>query len=135
MREPVDYATRSMKKHFIGVSLPLPEKSQKITAITKELFSSMATGYMIALEDMINDNLIIIDKKPMAMLIQRAMNYISLVMLTAYQSYSQFNTHYWGELHKLFQFAEEKNILKSKITDELRSFSDKSTIGMQYHGT
>lgn len=35
LAEPVEYVTSSMKKHFIGISLPLPEKSQKITAITK----------------------------------------------------------------------------------------------------
>lgn len=132
MREPVDYVTRSMKKHFVGISLPLPEKSQKITAITKELFSSMATGYMIALEDMLDEHLVIIDKKPLAMLVQRAMFYISQLMLTSYQSYSLYSSRYWGELHKLYLFAEDKGILKTKVTDELRNYSDKSTVAQEY---
>lgn len=63
LREPLDYVTRSMKKHFIGISLPLPEKSQKIASITKELYSSMAIGYKIALEDTLANNLMIFDKK------------------------------------------------------------------------
>ena len=132
LREPVDYVTRSMKKHFIGVSLPLPDKSQKIAVITKELYSSMAAGYKIALEDMLAKNLIIFDKKPLITLTHRCISYTGLNFLTAYQSYTTFPDKYWNELHKLYGFAEKRRILKHKVRDEHHAYVEKTSIATEY---
>ena len=132
LREPLDYVTSSMKKHFVGISLPLPEKSQKIADITKELFSSMATGYKIALEDMIKNNLMIFDKKSLALLAHRSISYIGQTFLASYQSYSPFSDQYWDELHKLYLFAEKRKLLKSRIVDDQHTFVDKTSIATEY---
>lgn len=132
LREPLAYVTHSMKKHFIGVSLPLPEKSQKIAVITRQLFSSMATGYKIALEDTLANNLMIFDKKHLATLTHRSITYTGLNILTAYQSYSPFEEQDWAELHKLYQFAENRKILKHKIRDEQLTYTEKTSIATEY---
>ena len=132
LREPVDYVTRSMKKHFIGVSFPLTEKSQQIAFITKELYSCMATGYKIALEDMLAKNLIIFNKKPLATLTHRSISYIGQYFLTAYQSYSPFLNKHWDELHKLYRFAEKRKLLKTKINDELNAYVTKTSLATEY---
>ena len=132
LREPIEYVTSSMKKHFIGISLPLPEKSQKIATITKELFSNMATGYKIALEDMLANNFIIFDKKPLAMLTHRSINYMGQNFLTCYQSYSPFSINHWAELHKLFIFAEERKLLKIKVRDEQHVYVQKTSVTTEY---
>lgn len=132
LREPIEYVTSSMKKHFIGVSLPLPEKSQKIATITKELFSNMAIGYKIALEDMLANNLIIFDKKPLAMLTHRSINYMGQNFLTCYQSYSPFSINHWAELHKLYGFAERRKLLKNKIRDEQHVHVQKTSVTTEY---
>ena len=132
LREPVDYGTRSMKKHFIGVSFPLTEKSQQIAFITKELYSCMATGYKIALEDMLAKNLIIFNKKPLATLTHRSISYIGQYFLTAYQSYSPFLNKHWDELHKLYRFAEKRKLLKTKINDELNAYVTKTSLATEY---
>ena len=132
LREPVDYVTRSMKKHFIGVSFPLSDKSQQIAFITKELYSCMAMGYKIALEDMLAKNFIIFNKKPLATLTHRSISYIGQHFLTAYQSYSPFSNSHWGELHKLYRFAEKRKLLKTKINDELHSYVTKTSVTTEY---
>ena len=132
LREPIEYVTSSMKKHFIGVSLPLPEKSQKIATITKELFSNMATGYKIALEDMLANNLIIFNKNSLAMLTHRSINYTGQNFLTCYQSYSPFSINHWAELHKLYAFAEKRKSLKIKIRDEQHAYVQKSSVTTEY---
>ncbi len=132
LREPLDYVTRSMKKHFIGVSLPLPEKSQKIASITKELCSSMANGYKIALEDTLINNVIIFDKKHLALLVHRSISYIGLNFLTSYQSYSPHSDHDWEELHRLYRFAEKRKILKSKIRDDQHTYVEKTSVATEY---
>ena len=132
VREPLEYVTHSMKKHFVGVSLPLPDKSHKIAQITKELFHCMATGYNIALEDTLTNNLMIFDKKQLALLVHRSISYTGQHFLTAYQSYSPFSNKYWDELHKLYAFAEKKKLLKSKIRDEQLQFVDKTSVTTEY---
>ncbi len=132
LREPVEYVTNSMKKHFIGVSLPLPDKSQKIAAITKVLFSCMATGYKIALEDMLANNLMIINKKPLAILIHRSITYMGQNFLTSYQSYSPFPEKQWDELHKLYSFAEKRKLLKNKIRDNLHVYVEKTSVTSEF---
>ena len=132
LREAIDYVTSSMKKHFIGLSLPLPDKSQKIATITKELFSNMAEGYKIALEDMLANNLIIFDKKMLSMLTHRSISYTGRNFLTCYQSYSPFSTEHWSELHKLYSFAEKRKLLKNKVSDELNSHIQKTSLSMEY---
>lgn len=132
LREPLEYVTSSMKKHFIGISLPLPEKSQKIAGITKELYSCMATGYKIALEDTLSKNFIIFNKNSLAMLTHRSVTYIGQHFLASYQSYSPFSDKYWEELHKLYKFAEKQNLLKNKIRDEQNIYVDKTSISTEY---
>lgn len=132
LREPIDYVTSSMKKHFIGISLPLPDKSQKIATITKEIFSNMAQGYKIALEDMLANNLIIFDKKMLATLAHRSVSYIGQNILTHYQSYSPFSPSQWTELHKLYLFAEKRKLLKTKVRDDQNTYVQKTSISTEY---
>jgi len=132
LREPLEYVTHSMKKHFIGVSTPLPDKSQQIALITKELYCSMATGYSIAIEDTLANNLMIFNKRPLALLTHRSITYIGQYLLTAYQSYTPFNEKYWAELHKLYYFAERRKLLKIKIADYQHSFVEKTSVSTEY---
>ncbi|MFK5913493.1 MAG: hypothetical protein QM484_03890 [Woeseiaceae bacterium] len=132
LREPVEYVTSSMKKHFIGVSLPLPSKNHQIASITKQIYLKMAIGYNIALEDTLAKNLIIFDKSSLVMLTHRSIYYTGQSILTSYQSYTPFSISLWTELHRLYGFAEKRKLLKSKIKDELRSNADKTSISSEY---
>ena len=132
LAEPVEYVTNAMKKHFVGVSLPLPEKSQKIATITKALFSNMATGYKTALENTLANNFSIFDKKLLVMLTHRSIHYTGQSFLTSYQSYSHFASTQWGELHKLYAFAEKRKLLKSKVRNKQHIHVKKSSISTEY---
>ena len=132
LREPLSYVSNAMKKHFIGISLPLPDKNQKIASITKELCSNMATGYKIALEDMLANNLIIFDKTSLAMLTHRSITYMGLNILTSYQSYSPFPSSHWQELHKIYDFAEKRKLLKIKVRDDQHIHIEKTSVITEY---
>jgi len=80
LRAPIAHVTHSMKKHFISINLPLPDKNQKIANITKKLYFYMATGYKIALEDALSKKSFF-DKPPFALLIQRSMSYMGKIFL------------------------------------------------------
>lgn len=132
LRSSVQYVTEAMRKHFVGVSFPLPEKSQKIAAVTREIYLEMARGYKIALEDSLSKSLLLVDKKLLTVLCHRAMTAMSHSLLTSYQTYAPYPANLWLELHKLYQFAEERKLLRTNVRDDQHRYIEKSTIYMEY---
>ena len=115
--------TESMEKHYVGANLPLSDKNQKVANLTKKLFSYMATGYKISLQDAVNNSQLFGKKSLLGILAHRSINYIGKTILTSYQSYSQFPNLLWSELHKIYLFSENQNISdivfdKTSVMDE-----------------
>ena len=132
MREPVQYLADSLKKHFIGVSYPLPVKNQKIAAATRELLAAMAIGYKITINDMLGKAQLFIDKKLLTTLLHRALVYTGRTLLTSYQIYAPCAPDLWQELHKLFTLAESRHLENTAIADYQLLYSKKSTIQAEY---
>lgn len=132
LRAPVQYVTEALRKHFVGVSFPLPEKSQKIAAITREIYLEMATGYKISLEDSLAKSLFFIDKKLVTLLCHRAITAMSRSLLTSYQTYAPYPDNLWLELHQLYSFAEKHNLLRTQIKDDQHKYVEKSSIYTEY---
>lgn len=132
MRETVQYITDSMRKHFFGLTYPLPEKNQKIAAATREIFSAMATGYKIAIEDTVSNNVLFQDKKQLTLLLHRSISYMGRALLTSYQVYEPYPAGQWGILHKLYSYAESRKLLNIPIPDFLNMYTEKSTIQDEY---
>lgn len=132
LRTPVQYVTEALRKHFVGVSFPLPAKSQKIAAITREIYLEMATAYKIALEDSLARSLFFIDKKLVTQLCHRAITAMSRSLLTSYQTYAPYPGNLWQELHQLYSFAEQHKLLRIPIKDDQHKYIEKSTIYTEY---
>ena len=132
MREVVQYITDSMRKHFIGVAYPLPEKNQKIAAATREILIAMTTGYKIAIEDTLSSNFLFQDKKHLAMLIHRAITYTGRALLTSYQVYAPFPPKLWAEMHKLYAYAESHKLNRIAIADYQHMYVNKSSVKAEY---
>lgn len=132
LREIVQYITDSMRKHFIGVAYPLPEKNQKIAAATREILIAMTIGYKIAFEDALSNNFLFQDKKQLALLIHRAISYSGRTLLTSYQIYAPYPPKLWAEMHKLYAYADAHKLTRSNIADYQHMYVDKSTIKSEY---
>jgi len=132
LRDSVQYVTEALRKHFVGVSFPLPEKSQKIAAVTREIYLEMSTGYKIALEDSLSKTLFFMDKKLITFLCHRAITAMSRSLLTSYQTYAPYPVNLWLELHKLYQFAEVQKLLRISVRDDQHRYVEKSTIYTEY---
>ncbi len=132
LREIVQYITDSMRKHFIGVAYPLPEKNQKIAAATREILIAMTTGYKIAFEDSLNNNFMFQDKKQLALLIHRAVSYTGQTLLTSYQIYAPYPQKLWAEMHQMYAYAENHKLTRTDIADYQHRFVDKSSIQAEY---
>lgn len=132
MREPVHYVTDSMRKHFLGMTFPLPDKNRKIAAATREIYAAMATGYKIAIEEMSRTHPLFQDKKLLAMLLQRALFYTGRDLVTAYQIYSPCEPRTWQELHRLYACAEARKLHKTVVSDYQHQNSDKTSPLSEY---
>lgn len=132
VRETVFYVTDSMKRHFVGVHAPLPEKNQKIAAATREIHHAMAVGYMICIEDLLQNTLLFTDQKLLATLIQRAITALGRVLLSAYQTYTPYPPGIWSELHKLYQAGEQRKLLGITLADEQQTHGQRTTINNEY---
>ena len=132
LRETVHYIAEALTRHFVGTPLPLPPKNQKIAALTRELYGEMATGYKVAIEDLLARPSLFTDQKLLTLLIHRAIGYLSRVLLTAYQVYGPFPAGIWQELHTLYQFAEAKKLQLHPVPDNQHKLVPKSTIATEY---
>ena len=132
LRETALYVTDSMKRHFVGVNAPLPAKSEKIAAATREIHNAMAIGYMIAIEDLLSSSLFFSDQKLLATLIQRAISALGMVLVSSFQTYHPYPPGIWSEIHKLYAAAEQRKLLQISLSDNQHSYSSKTTINADY---
>ncbi len=132
LRDPVQYVTDSLKKHFIGASYPLPVKNQKIAAATREIQAAMATGYKIAISDMLERSFLFADKKLLATLLHRAITYYGRTLLTSYQIYAPCAPKVWLELHKLYSIAEARKLENQLVADYQRIYVERASINAEY---
>ena len=127
LREPVQYVAQAMQKHYIGTTVPLPDKKLKIAYATQEIYLLMAIGYKIAIEDTLSGSLFL-DKKHLTSLIHRAITYLSRLLLTTYQVYEPIPENIWSNLYKLYSHAELLGLQKTVISDNQHQYIDKTTI-------
>ncbi len=132
LRPTTQFVTAAMRKHFVGTSFPLPRKSQRVAAATREIYSQLAMGYIICIEDLLEKSILFTDKKLLVTLIHRAMSCLSRVLLTSYQVYSPYPEKIWIKIHTLYAYAEEHKLLRIEVTDNQRMFIKKSTISEEY---
>ena len=132
LREPVKYVTEGMRKHFVGSTFPLPEKGQKVAAVTQKIYLEMAIGYSIAAEDLLKHNLIFPDTKLLTILIHRAISMYGRFLLGNFQSYAPYQTQVWEQIHRLYAYAENKRLLRTAVYDMQRTLVPKSTIADEY---
>lgn len=132
LREPVQYVTQAMQSRFVGAGFPLPVKNQKIATATREIYSQMATGYKIAIEDLLTHSLILTDKHLLTTLIHRATTYLSRVLLTTFQVYAPLPQNIWSDLHRLYAYGEQHKLHRTAILDTQHQYIKKTTISGEY---
>ncbi len=117
IREPVHYVTEGLRRHFVGAAFPLPDKSQKVAAVSRKIFSEMAIGYCIAVEDLLGHSVLFTDTRLLGKLIHRAITLRGREMLTSYQAYAPYQAGRWEELHKLYNYASTHKLSQVTVAD------------------
>ncbi len=116
LREPTRYIFNQLHKHFINRTLPLPEKSQKIIHLNQALLNEMAIGYKILIFEASN-NLAKIDAKTTQIACERSLHYYSELLLRSSQIYSELPKGVWWDIHRLYSYAEAKDLHRKNVKD------------------
>ncbi len=132
LRDPVQYVSQAMQKHFVGARFPLPKKSQNIAHATRKIYSLMATGYKIAIEDQLKSILFLKDKNLLSTNIHRSMSYLSRVLLTTYQVYAPLPKNIWRDINKLYGYAESEKLHRNQISDVQHQYIKKTSVVGEY---
>ncbi|MDQ7074482.1 MAG: hypothetical protein Q9O24_04860 [Gammaproteobacteria bacterium] len=120
-----------LQKRYLSLSLPLPERSRKIFDLNLALLQEMAYGYKIVVNDGTQERSQL-HNRYITLGLQRAMNYLSSVMLRCAQVYTLIPESLWYDLHQLYHYAEEKQLHELPIKDSELQRRDKLSISQIY---
>ncbi len=132
LQEPLHFITEGMKKHFLGVGFPLPEKSKKVATATRKIYTEIATAYKISLNDMLTGYSLFPDNRLLTLVLHRTITSLSHELLTSYQTYHPYRKHIWHELHKIYSLAKEKKCHRTTVNDANKHYSRKTTVSHEY---
>jgi hypothetical protein len=104
--------TASLARHYTNQMLPIPEKDQKVASLCIELYSELALGYKILIDQMWVKPLNFLNTKAMAGMVYRAMYYLYQVLLTAYEIYIDPPRNTWIHIHQLYLYAEDNKLTR-----------------------
>jgi len=132
LQEPLHYITEGMRKHFVGVGFPLPNKSKKVATATRKIYTEVATAYKIVLNDMLSSNALFRDNRLLTLVIHRTMTSLSRELLTSYQIYSPYRKYIWNEIHKIYSIATSRKCTRTIINNADKENLQKSSISDEY---
>jgi hypothetical protein len=131
LREPVSSVMRSLRRHYVGVGFPLPEKNRNVARLAEAMCRAMATGYKAITRD-----LLLVRAPPssqrLALAIHRSIRYLSQVLLVNCHAYAPCPAGAWLEIHQLFRHAEQSNVETLPIQDSSYGLVSRGSVADAY---
>lgn len=112
---PIDYVADNLRKHYVGVSFPLPERQHKVALLVRRLYSELADAYKIIVSDIATGRTRKIDKNLLSTAIQRAIKYQIQVLYQSTLVYEPVDKGLWLDIHSVYAFAEEQGIERRAV--------------------
>jgi len=99
----------ALKAQFVIVPLPLPERSQRVADLNRKLYTELAHGYQLAMQDLADG--------ASEFVIQRAIACLGQVLSTCYETYIPVPAGVWADIHRLYRHAERYGLLDKPVAD------------------
>lgn len=132
LRAPVTYLGDILPRRYTGSGFPLTAKTRKIARLVIELHSQMAIGYKIIVANSYLDEPGHAYTGRLSAAIHRALYYLDRILKTSYQTYSPAPDSTWKDIHQLYHYAEQSNLLLSPVKDQFNGHFDKGNISDLY---
>jgi len=120
----------NLDRHFLSRSFPLPERSQKVFDLKKSLLMEVAGSYQLAALEMLTKRSV--SKKRLLLSIDRAIKYMSQVLMNGYEVYAKYDQAIWHDMHHLFLLACENKLDKKVAPHKEDTFEDRMSIDDHY---
>lgn len=115
--QPIEAITANLEKHFSNLNLPIAEKNQKVATLCIELYSELALGYKILIDQTWGKNLNFLNNKTTVSEVYRAMFHLYQILLTSYEIYIDPPPNTWMHIHQLYLYAEDNHLTKVIVRD------------------
>ncbi|MBI5782698.1 MAG: hypothetical protein HZA69_03050, partial [Gammaproteobacteria bacterium] len=117
-RYPVSQLSLEFTKQYIGLPLPLSEKHKSAAEENRQFQMEMANGYKrIALGLSAASASDAREQVFQALVIERAIRYLTSTLAVSYQTYSPCPDGAWKEIHALYSHAENLGLAEIKVED------------------
>lgn len=111
---PLTYFTlQGLSKHFLNSSLDLTPHQRKAANLAQSLQNHLAVGYKHVILGLCNKGA----SSQITQALHRAISELSLTYLRACHLYCPTPSNIWLELHQLFSFAQQHELLDEQVAD------------------
>ncbi len=132
-RYPVSQLALELTKQYTGLPLPLSEKHKSVAEQNRQFQMEMANGYKrIALSLSASPAKDAREKALQALVIERAVRYLTGALAVSYQTYSPCPEGTWKEIHALYSHAEDLNLVETEVEDSFNKAVSACSVGHAY---
>ncbi len=112
--EPVITAVEALQRTYASTSFPLSSRYRECSLLTARLLNETANGFKIVANDLTARGKA--NESEVVLALQRAMHFLGQLLVNVYQIYQTCPRGVWREMHQLYRYAEENQLLNSPVT-------------------
>lgn len=129
LRTPVHQTLSGLALKYLNQPLILPEAAMKTATVAQAIQKHFLNGYLAVARELCASNAA---KEQQALVIQRAMTALGLLLLRSYQLYLPIASQIWAEVHALHQLACTLELERLPVEDKLAHHQGVKTIHNSY---
>ncbi|GMQ89865.1 MAG: hypothetical protein BMS9Abin10_0200 [Gammaproteobacteria bacterium] len=134
-RAPVDAICQELRRQYLGQSLPLNDKGKTAAGQVRQLQVEMSYGYkriVVNAADTGDQRSVAKPTGELLTAIQRAIRYLTEILVTSYQAYTSCPQGTWREIYELYTYAQRTGVADMAIADPLNDTVPSSSISHAY---
>jgi hypothetical protein len=132
-RAPIRSVCTESQKLYVGLPLPLPEKTKLLVERVRQFQSELAYGYKrLVVHATQKPKHSSAEKAEIALILQRAIYYLTQVMARSFELYAPSPEGTWHEMHQLYRYAEVEGVTETPVADDLNDTVAHSSVSHVY---
>ena len=134
-RQPARQIARELEKRYVGLPLPLPDKARSVAEAVRQLHTEFGYGYkhvVVAQSAAEGAPLRPEQRRDAALPIERAIRYLTEVLVNSYTAYAAAPEGTWREIHALYRHAEQLGLADVAVPDALNSTRPTQSVADAY---
>ncbi|PVY70688.1 hypothetical protein C8D92_10844 [Tamilnaduibacter salinus] len=133
IRPRIIFVCRELARHFLGLSVSLPEKQRKVANLSQALQLHLAAGYKTCLCEALDNGSPDKHRKLIITAAHRIISELGATILRANQLYCPAPINSWLECHRVFRFASRNRLHTTPVSDSALMHRRENTVADAYH--